>query len=108
MNQLESLDDYLDAMPGGSDPDPDFAAKVRGVCLRSGSAGAVCGDADCGLLVQTMKKIIQHIQAENKLIDLGAIEDGLESQDRSSNLFYGGDDLSRDQVIAAAQAPAQS
>ena len=29
MNQLESLDDYLDAMPGGGDPDPDFATRVR-------------------------------------------------------------------------------
>ncbi|PIL25616.1 hypothetical protein GSI_11365 [Ganoderma sinense ZZ0214-1] len=78
MNQLESLDDYLDAMPGGSDPDPDFAAR-------------------------TAKRIILHIQTENAAIDLGPLEDELEVQDRSSSLFYGGDDLSRDQVIAEAE-----
>ena len=54
--------------------------------------------------MQTAKRIILHIQTENKTLDLGSLEDDLETQDRSSSLFYGGDDLSHDQVVTQAQA----
>ncbi|KAI1791442.1 hypothetical protein LXA43DRAFT_429416 [Ganoderma leucocontextum] len=78
MNQLESLDDYLGAMPGSSDPDPSFAAR-------------------------TAKSIVAHIQAADDDIHLDKLETGLETQDRTSGLFYGGDDLTHDQVVAAAE-----
>ena len=56
------------------------------------------------LLLQEAKRIIKRIQTANAAIDLSGLEDDLEKEDRSSSLFYGGDDLSKEQVIAAAQA----
>ena len=40
MQQLETLDFYLDSLPGGSDPDPDFAAKVSGSGPARDNAGS--------------------------------------------------------------------
>ena len=70
-----------------------------------GGANVLYGDGGgAGTGTQTAKRIILHIQTENKTLDLGSLEDGLETQDRSSSLFYGGDDLSHDQVVTQAQA----
>ncbi|KAM5536988.1 hypothetical protein V8D89_009317 [Ganoderma adspersum] len=75
--QLVTLQLYLDASPGGEDEDPDMAAYIA-------------------------KKLIKSITEENDTIDLDKLETDLETQDRTSGLFYGGDDLSHDEVVATA------
>ncbi|PIL25613.1 hypothetical protein GSI_11362 [Ganoderma sinense ZZ0214-1] len=77
MEQLTTLQLYLDASPGGSDPDPTIAAYIG-------------------------KKLIKKIAEEQAAIDLNELEGELEREDRSSSLFYGGDDLSRAEVVATA------
>ncbi|KAM5536991.1 hypothetical protein V8D89_009320 [Ganoderma adspersum] len=77
MQELVTLQMYLDASPGGSDPDPTIAAYIA-------------------------KKLIKSITEENNTIDLSKLELELEAQDRTSSLFYGGDDLSHDEVVATA------
>ncbi|KAI1781862.1 hypothetical protein LXA43DRAFT_593590 [Ganoderma leucocontextum] len=77
MQQLVTLKLYLDASPGGSNPDPVIAAYVA-------------------------KELIDAITKENAAIDLNQLESDLETQDRTSDLFYGGDDLSHDNVVFTA------
>ncbi|KAI1791438.1 hypothetical protein LXA43DRAFT_1094580 [Ganoderma leucocontextum] len=77
MQQLETLKLYLDTSAGGSDPDPEFAAYLG-------------------------KKIIDAIAEENDAIDLNKLESDLETQDRTSGLFYGEDDLGHNEVVAIA------
>ena len=52
--------------------------------------------------LQIAKKLIKSITEENNTIDLNKLELELEAQDRTSTLFYGGDDLSHDEVVATA------
>ena len=52
--------------------------------------------------LQIAKKLIKSITEENNTIDLNKLEFELEAQDRTSTLFYGGDDLSHDEVVATA------
>ena len=55
-----------------------------------------------GGATQISQRIIEDITEENKQIDLSALERDLETQDRTSDLFYGDDDLAYLDVIAAA------
>ena len=52
--------------------------------------------------LQIAKKLIKSITDENDTIDLDQLETDLETQDRTSSLFYGGDDLSHADVVATA------
>ena len=45
---------------------------------------------------------MKSITEENDAIDLDELETDLETQDRTSSLFYGDDDLSHDEVVATA------
>lgn len=56
--------------------------------------------------IQLAQSIVQNIQADDKDIDWTELETELETQDNSSGSFYGDDDLSRADVVAAAQAKA--
>ena len=51
---------------------------------------------------QIANKLIKSITDENDAIDLDQLETDLETQDRTSSLFYGDDDLSHDEVVAVA------
>ena len=51
---------------------------------------------------QIANKLIKSITDENDAIDLNQLETDLETQDRTSSLFYGDDDLSHDEVVAVA------
>ena len=51
---------------------------------------------------QIANKLIKSITDENDAIDLDQLETDLETQDRTSSLFYGDDDLSHDEVVATA------
>ena len=51
---------------------------------------------------QIANKLIKSIMDENDAIDLDQLETDLETQDRTSSLFYGDDDLSHDEVVATA------
>ena len=52
--------------------------------------------------LQVAKTIIDGISEENAAIDLDTLESDLEAQDRTSDLFYGGDDLSHREVVSSA------
>ena len=45
---------------------------------------------------------MKSIAEEDDAIDLNTLEMDLEIEDRTSSLFYGGDDLSHDEVVATA------
>ena len=47
-------------------------------------------------------KIVSRIAEENTAIDLSRLESDLEAQDRTSDLFYGGNDLTHGEVVSSA------
>ncbi|KAM5536990.1 hypothetical protein V8D89_009319 [Ganoderma adspersum] len=88
LDQLTNIGLYLDASPGGAEPDARIAAKA------TDSAGGPGG------VIQFAEKIITAISVENSSIDVGKLESDLEAQDRTASNFYGGADLSHDAVVA--------
>ena len=105
LDQLMTLSLYLDASPGGSDPDSGAAAKVGASKLKPLLRPRTLALADTdGPATQFAEKIIAAISLENSKINASKLESELETQDRQASNFYGGADLSHDAVVAATSS----
>ena len=103
LDQLMTLSLYLDASPGGSDPDSGTATKVGASKLKPLLRSRALADTD-GPVTQFAEKIIAAISLENSKINASKLESELETQDRQASNFYGGADLSHDAVVAATSS----